>query len=185
MKQLTTALICLFSLSAYAQDKLALGAHRLKHSIVQVSESYDKKKVRISEEGAVYSSQNKSSNQRKVNSSNQRSFFTLPSIKFISKDDLKSAFIKVIGTNRILELPKDKGINVEIWLDNQGKVKVIEYLSDPDCGLTLEDFERLTAYIKANVIMQVPSNLSTDKLSQSIGQAIRFNRIAIEVSSSK
>src|SRR5690606_11443181 len=88
-------------------------------------------------------------------------WYGLENVIYSSKDDVKSAFLRVIGSKRIRTLPPKERLTINVILNKQGKPSEVSYYLSEHTGLTIEELDRLSAYIKDHIIVKmvdVPSD---------------------------
>src|SRR5699024_9745260 len=141
---------CILSIDLSAQI-IKVGQHKIGHHTYTVSElgQKDHKQLFVKE-----------TNQSSVRRANQvDSTWTYAFIKPSREDEIKNAFIKVLGVRRIKELIPEKHITLLIYVDTHGKVLKVNYYLNNDSKFLLREINALTTFIKANILFKLPANV--------------------------
>lgn len=76
-------------------------------------------------------------------------------MQFTRKGAIDSAFIRVLGINRIWLMPEES-VTLSMYVNTNGKILKIYYTLNKNTKLTLKEIDELTVYIKAHVSFKIP-----------------------------
>lgn len=107
----------------------------------------------------------------------KRGLADIVGFKFANGETVTSAFVKVFGRRRIIELSKENAMAVDIYPDYTGKIVAVDFLITPDSKITMEEFDKFVVYLKKHISIVFLSEVSSEYKIPSIGQAIHFKRI--------
>jgi hypothetical protein len=147
MKNLVAIILtmCFVSVNSFAQQKLTEGTHEMKRNVFKIN--------KLNNWDIVLEENSKINLDGKYEGN---PWLTLENVVYISKDDVKSAFVKVIGRKRLSQLPPKGLLSIILIFDKMGKPSEVSYYLPQDVGLTLDELDRLNAYIKDNIGVKIP-----------------------------
>lgn len=107
----------------------------------------------------------------------EKDVFKVDPKKLTGTEDVYSSFIKVLGPTVINKIPQDCVTVVDFMLNRQGKIIKVNYVGVEKTGLTMDDFDRLTKFIKKNVSYAVPADDGTGKKYGNVFYILKFNEL--------
>jgi hypothetical protein len=144
-----------FVVHLYAQDTTQQKLYKTKDNVFII---YDGGKI-ISEKNDIISS------KQGINSEH---LFHVDPQKLSGKESIPSSFVKVLGWSAIDKMLKDRILTVNAVINRKGKIIRLDYVGGENTGMTMNDFDRLTTYIKKNVTYTVPADIGNKKYSSLI-----------------
>ncbi|HLR38632.1 MAG TPA: hypothetical protein VK084_11345 [Chitinophagaceae bacterium] len=161
-------ILCIFSDSLSAQTIEKLGQHKIDDHIYTVSKYGHEGKFSVQENLTVISRVRKKS----------KNLTNIEFASFSSGETLNSAFIKVLGRDRIRELVPEGAVFLRLYFNTDGKILSVEFVLNKKSELTLKEINRLTIFIKNNVSFKIPSYVEKkSKLCTPLTQVIHFNKL--------
>lgn len=157
----------MFSACLSAQTIHKPGQYKVGRHIYAVSKIGDGRNLLIGENSSATSRVQK----------NPRALARLNEAEFSSQETITSSFIKVLGLKRIKELLPEKYLIVYLYLTTDGKVEAIQYNLNGNTGLTLEEIDKLTTYMKKNITFEIPSHIDSNAKLWPISQSVKFSSI--------
>lgn len=165
LKSLFLVMFLFFAASLYAQDTTQEKFYKTKNHTFRVKEGGIGKNV-VEKHNIITGKK----------ALNPEDLFKVDPQKLAGKEDVYSSFIKVLGPSVIDNIPKDLVIMVNMFINRQGKIIRVAYFGVEKTGLTMDDFDRLTTYIKENVSYSVPSDIGHAKYG-SLYYKLKFSEL--------
>jgi len=158
----------MFSTFLSAQTIQKLGQHRVGSHTYTVSKYGNKGRISVQEKSNVIT--------RVRDNSHDLTNIEFPSVS--SKETVNSAFIKVLGKERIKELLPERHVLLILHYNTGGKTVGVEFILNNDTGLTLKEINKLTKFIEENVTFNIPSDTKIrSELCTPMMQVIKFKKL--------
>lgn len=162
LKFISLVVYCLLGNCVSAQT-IKVGQHRIDRHIYSVSNYGHNGRLMVEANSGLISRVKTSSLSR----------IEFPEIS--SKENIKSAFVKVLGTARINELIPEKYVLVLLYFDTNGKVLAVKYILNKNSRITLKEINTITTFIKDNISFKIPPDIEKDEKITIFSHLIRFN----------
>lgn len=165
------SLIVIASSYVYAQNEIKSGEYRLKKNSFKVSRSSSSEKFKsvvIEEKNNFF-----------LRDINKVPRFDLPGDRLNSKDNIETSFVKVLGNDRIKEIPKGTRMMTNVYINPKGKVFAVRFINLADnVYLTLDEFDQLTSYIKEHVYFNVSDVVGPNSEYAFLTFFVSFDKLA-------
>lgn len=163
---LFVAFVCLAYTLVYAQDKnFKEGEFRIDNRVYTVARSNDKTNNLWINENDLYIKKIQQKDSPLVD---------IDGFKFLSKETIKSAFMKTFGEKRIKTLIDEKPLLVQVYPDYKGRIIAVQFLIESDSKITMVELDEFTVYLKEHVLVGFPAEIQPNSRIPNIMQLIRF-----------